>query len=310
MLGNLPHLDAAQSAFFARQLEEIDATLYSVKYGKLEALELVTTRPVNIGAESHTYRQFDRRGMAEITANYTTQSKRVDVDGKEFTSYLRSMRLSFGISIQEIRTAQFAGVDLDMMKVMAARRGIDEKLNQIALLGSAEHNLFGLFNQPNAGSYTVLADGTGSSALWTAKTPDQILRDLFGIVDFIPTATAEVEQCKRLLMPYSRFRLLSSRKASTTGAGDGTLTILGFFQTARPGVQVRGALFLDTAGAGSTARMVAYDPDPMNVRWLVAVPFESFPQQLHGMEYVTECHARCGGVIMSYPMTMAYGDGI
>ncbi len=307
MLGNLPHLDAAQSVFFSRQLEEIDATLYNVKYGQLEALELLTPKPVSPGAESHTYRQFDRRGMAEITSNYANQSKRVDVEGKEYTSYLRSMRLSFGISIQEIRNAQHAGTDLDMMRVMAARRGIDEKLNQIALLGSTEHNLYGLYTQPNASTYTVIADGTGSSALWSTKTADLILRDMFGIVDSIPTTTNEVEHPKRLLLPHSRLRLIQTKRM---GAGDGVLTVLGFFQVARPGIEVRGALFLDTAGATATARMVAYDPDVMNVRWLVAVPFESFPQQLVGMEYVTECHARCGGVIMSYPLTMAYGDGI
>lgn len=308
MLGKFPHMDTAQTVFFSRQLEEVDKTLYNVRYGKLEALELVEPKPMHPGAETYTYRQFDRRGLAEIVSNYQTQSKRVDVEGKEFTSYLRSIRVSFGISIQEIRAAQLAQSDLDMQKAMAARRSIDEKLNQIALVGSAEHGLFGLYNQPTAGSYTVPADGTGSSALWANKTSDLILRDMFGIVDQIPTNTAEVETAKRLLMPYSRHRLITSKKLST--AGDGTLTVLNFFNTARPGVQVRGALFLDTAGAGGLARMVAYDPDPMNLQWLVAVPFESFPTQLIGMEYVTECHARAGGVVLRYPLTMVYGDGI
>lgn len=308
MLGKFPHMDAAQTVFFSRQLEEIDKTLYNVKYGALEALQLVEPRPVNPGAETYTYRQFDRRGLAEIVSNYQTQSKRVDVEGKEFTAYLRSLRVSFGIGIQEIRAAQFAGSDLDMQKAMAARRAIDEKMNQIALLGSAEHVIYGLYNQPTAGSYTVPADGTGSSALWANKTSDLILRDMFGIVDQIPTNTAEVENAKRLLIPYSRFRQITRQKLS--GAGDGTMVILTHFQSARPGVQVRGALFLETAGAGGTARMIAYDPDPMNVQWLVAVPFESFPTQLIGMEYVTECHARAGGVVLRYPLTMVYGDGI
>jgi hypothetical protein len=86
--------------------------------------------------------------------------------------------------------------------------------------------------------------------------------------------------------------------------------VLTFFKTQRPDIEVRGALLLDTAGAGGTARMVAYDPSPVNVQWAVAVPFESFPPQLQGMEYVIECHARAGGVFMRYPLTMAYGDGI
>lgn len=308
MLGNFPHLDAAQSVFFARQLELVDATLYNVKYGKLEALELVTPKPIDPGAESYTYSQFDGRALATITSNYQTSSVRVDVEGKQFTAYLRSLRLSFGISIQEIRNAKFANTDLEQMKAMRARRGIDEKLNQIALLGSAEHGLFGLFNQPNAGIYTVPADGTGASTLWSTKSSDLILRDMYGAVDKIPQDTAEVESAKRLLVPHSRMRFLTTKKLS--GAGDGTMTVLTMFASARPGVTVRGALFLETAGVGGTARMIAYDPDPMNLEWLVAVPFESFPQQLLGMEYVTECHARAGGVVLRYPLTMVYGDGI
>jgi hypothetical protein len=307
MPSNFPHLDAAQTTFFLRQLEDIDARLYDVKYGRLEARELVNAKPINPGAESYTYRQFDRRGVAEIVSNYQTESRRVDVEGKEFTSILRSMRVSFGYNVQEIRAAQMAGTNLDAMKAMAARRAIDEQMNALALKGSAEHNLIGLFNQANAQTYTVPADGTASSALWSAKTADLILRDMFGIVDQIPTNTSEVERPTRLLLPYSRMRMITSKRM---GVGDGVLTVLGFFQVARPGIEVRGAMFLDTAGAGSTNRMVAYDPDPVILEWLVSIPFESFPPQLKGMEYVTECHARAGGVVMRYPLSMAYGDGI
>ena len=301
------HLDAVQTAFFSRQLEEIDTQLYEVKMADLEVRQLVDVKPINPGAESHTYRQFDKRGVAKIMANYASGSPRVDVDGKEYTATLKSVRDSFGYSIQEIRNASFAGLPLDAMKAMAARRAIDEKLNAIGLSGDSEFGLLGLFNQTNAQTYTVPADGTGSSALWANKTSDLILRDMFGIVDQIPTVTKEVEKPKRLLMPYSRFRLINSKRM---GSGDGTLTVLTFFKTQRPDIEVRGALLLDTAGAGGTARMVAYDPSPVNVQWAVAVPFESFPPQLQGMEYVIECHARAGGVFMRYPLTMAYGDGI
>lgn len=302
-----PHLDNTQSVFFARQLEEIEGTLYEVKMAELEARQLVDTKPISPGAESYTYRQFDKRGVAKVMSNYATSSPRADVDGKEYTAQLRSLRMSFGYSVQEIRAAQFAGTPLDSMKAMAARRAIDEGLNTIALLGSAEHNLIGLFNQPNAQTYTVPADGSGASALWSTKTVDLILRDMFGIVDQIPSNTFEREKPKRLLLSYTRLRLINRLRM---GTGDGVLTVLKFFETQRPDIQVRGALLLDTAGAGATQRMVAYDPSPINQQWLVAVPFETFPVQLQGMEYVTECHARAGGVIARYPMSMAYGDGI
>lgn len=301
------HLDAVQSVFFARQLEEIDGQIYNVKYGALEALELVSPKPLNIGAESYTYRAFDGKAVAKMTSNYANGSPRADVNGVEETSLVRSIRASFGYNFQEIRAAEMAKLPLDSMRAEMCRRSINEKLNSVALLGDAEHSLIGLFNQPSTTTFTVPADGTGSSALWINKSPDQILRDMFSTVDKVPETTAEIEKPKRLLMPYTSLRLINSKRM---GAGDGTLTVLKFFQTQRPDIEVRGALLLDLAGAGSTKRLMAYDPSRINLEWLLPIPFESFPPVLQGMEYVVECHARCGGVICRYPLSICYADGV
>lgn len=304
------NLDDAQTVFFRRQLEEIDQQLYDVKHGKLEALELVNTKPLNLGVESYTYRQFDKRGLAVITANYANGAPRADVEGKEFTSYIRSVREAYGFNIQEIRSASMAGLPLDAMKAMAARRAVEETLNRVGLLGDAEWSLIGLFNQPNASSYTI-PNGAALSPLWANKTGDEILEDLYGLVDSVPAATAEIEKVTRVLMPYSRYRLITRRRVGSTITGTvNNNKVLEEFLTVRPGIEVRGALFLDTAGAGGTARLVGYNPDRVNVEWLLPVPFESFPPQWNALEWTIECHARVGGVVMRYPLTMVYGDGI
>lgn len=299
------HLDDAQTIFFKRQLEEIDGQLYDIKYAKLEALELVSPKPLNPGANTYTYRMFDHRGMAVMTANYADGSPRSDVNGTETTVPVFPVRASFGYNVQEIRAAALAGQPLDAMKAMSCRRSINEKLNLVALLGDAEWGLIGLFNQASTNAYTVPATGTGSSKLWSTKTADQVLTDLFGIVDLIPTNTKEVENAKRLLMPYSLLRLINRMRVSTVS----DTTVLQFFKMQRPNIEVRGALYLDTAGASGVSRIMAYDPDRVNLEWLLPVPFESFPPQLKGLEYVIECHARVGGVVVRYPLTICYADG-
>lgn len=302
------HLDAASDLYFQRQLEEIDGRLFETKYGALEALQLVATKSLNPGAETYTWRRYDSRGQAKIMSNYASASPRANVNGVEASSKVKSVRASYGYNIQEIRAAAMHNLPLDPMEAMAARRAIDETLNTIGLLGDAEHNLVGLFNQPSAQDYTVPADGTAASALWSAKTADQILRDMFGICNMIPENTHEIENPKRLLMSYSRLRFISQKKVST--AGDGTMSVLDYFKSKMPQVEVRGALYLDTAGDASTQRMMAYDPNPINQEWLVPIPFETFPVERNKMEYTTECHARVGGVVCRYPLSMAYGDGI
>lgn len=301
-------LDANADIFFQRQLEEIDKRLFETKYGALEALTLVQAKPLHPGAESYTWRRYDSRGQAKIMSNYATASPRANVNGVEETSRVRSVRAHYGYNVQEIRAASMAGVPLDAMNAMAARRMVDETLNTVGLLGDSEFNLVGLFNQPNAQTYTVPADGTGASAEWADKTSDQILRDLFGMLEQVYTTTKEIERPKRILMSHAKLRFIAQKKLSS--AGDGTLSVLQYFQTKAPEVEVRGALFLDTAGDGGTERMIAYDPNPLNQEWLVPIPFETFPTERVGMEYKTECHARVGGVVCRYPLSMIYGDGI
>lgn len=308
-------LDAAQTVIFARQLEEIDGQLYDVKYAKLEALELVSAKALNPGAESYTYRQYDARAIAKFSSNYANGSPRADVSGLEFTAFVKSCRQSFGFNVQEIRAAAMAGLPLDAMRAMAARRGINEALNAVALQGNAEFGLPGLFSLSSTNTVTIPNGAVGASPLWSTKSGDEIVADMVACIDKIPTVTLEVENPKRLLMSYSRLRFIMGKRLNTTGAGapiagGGDRTVLEQIKQVRPGVEVRGALLLDTAGAGSTQRMMAYDPDRTNMEWLLPVPFESFPPQLQGMEWVIECHARAGGVVLRYPLTVCYADGI
>lgn len=301
-MATFPHLDSAQSVFFARQLEEIDAQNYDVKYAELEALQLVSAKKLSAGAETYTYRQFDGRAVAKMTSNYASGSPRADVSGKEFTSKVRSIRNSYGYNVQEIRAAQETNppTPLDAMKAATARRGIAETINRIALLGEAEHNIVGLFGQPNAQTYTI-AGGT-----WLVKSADAILDDMFGMVDQIPTVTKEIEKPNRLLIPWARLRLIGRKRIGT----DTTTTVLQFFQQQRPQIEVRGAMFLDTAGTGATARAMVYNSARENLELLLPIAFESFPPQLSGMEYTIENHARMGGVVVRYPLTVLYADGI
>jgi hypothetical protein len=307
-----PLLRGDAAVFFARELEEIDSTLYDVKYAELEAFQLVSPKKLGEATEQYTYRQYDGRGVAKMTSNYANGSPRADVEGVEFTSKVRSIRASFGYNIQEIRAARATGRPLENMRAIQARRAINEKINKVALLGDAEHNLIGLFNQPNVQTYTVPAvgneNGGTNSTQWIHKTGEQILDDLYGMVDQVPDTTVEIEKVTRLLIPYKRLRFISRKRAYTDGSDKAS--ILSVFQQERPDVQVRGALFLDTAGASSTCRAIGYNPASDHVELLLPIPFESFPPQLSGMEYVVECHARMGGVVNRYPLAMIYADGI
>lgn len=290
--------DAAYSTFFTRQLEMIDQKSYDIKKPKLEALELLNVEPVDPGAETYTYRQFDGRGVAKFVSDYSDGFPRVDVSGVEFTSKLKSVGDGWGISFQEMRASEMAQANLMNRKAAAAQRILMEKTNSVALSGDTEQGLYGLFNQPSA---TIVSGGTGS---WGSSTAAQILADMFLLVDSIPLLTKEAENPDTLLLPYGKLRLVGSKLLGTNS----DTTVLEYFRQQRPTIEVRGALNLETASAGGANRAVAYDKK--SVFWIVAVPMETMPVRQQGHETVTDYHARIGGVIAPYPLSIAYLDAI
>lgn len=304
------HLDAGESAFFARQLEEIRARTYDIKLIQLKARMLLPVdNSVNPGADVVTYRQFTPNGLAKIVTSYADDLPRNDVFGKEFTAKIRSVGASYGYNIQEIRAAQMTGLPLEQRKANVARRAVEETIDKIAQSGDADHGLVGFLNQANASIYTVPADGTGASALWSAKTPDLILRDMNGISSFIVQNTKEVEQPDTLLLPIAQYTRIATTPWNSANASN--VTILDMFLRNNPWVKMVEPWYaLAGAGAAGADRMVCYRRDPDALMLVIPQEFEQFPPQQRGLEFLIPCHARCGGVQVFYPLSIAYGDGI
>lgn len=299
--------DANESIFFARELEHIKSQTYDVKRPMLSAMDLI---PIDTsageGAEYITYRQYDTVGMAKIIANYANDLPRADVVAKEFSSPIRGIGNSYGYSIQEIRAANMVGKSLDARKATAARRAQDEKANQIAWSGDAEYNLPGFLNNANIPTYTVPADGTGTSKLWSNKTPDQILRDMNAMCTAPSVTTKGVHKVNELWLPIQQYAYIAQTVRST--ASD--LTILEAFKRGNPDVTVRQVVELEGAGAGATNRMVALERSAENFQLQLPMPFTQHSVQQDGLEFVVPCESRMGGVVVYYPLAFIFGDGI
>lgn len=297
-------LDDAQSLFFSRQLQMIDARMYETKYPDLEAEMFLPNRiQVPAGMDFYVRRQFDVRGEAVPMAGNEDGAPLINANASESTFKLEKWAGAYGFDIDEIAKSQETGVDLDGKLADGVRRMLAEKLNKVALLGLTARGIEGLFNVSNALTYSIPADGTGSSALFSAKTVDQVLRDLFGMADYSQNQTIDIESPKVMLLPKSTIRQLSVLRLGSVN----DTTVLAFFQAQRPNLKIMGANYLDTAGSGSTKRAVVYDPS--QVEWLVSVPFRSLAPQAEGFREVVNCMAKGGGVVTSYPKSIVYGDG-
>jgi hypothetical protein len=285
----------------------VKSRTYDRKYPNLRSREFVPLDPeIDNAIETIRLRSYTQVGVAKLLASYSEDLPRADVKANEETFSVRGLGASYGYNLQEIRAAAKAGVALDAKKAAAARRAIEVQIDRILALGDTATGLKGLLNQTNALTYTVPADGTGASALWTAKTPALIVRDMVGICEYIIAQTNEIEAPNMLLLPRAQYTLIRTTRFDTNS----DKTILQWFQATYPSVMVDTWYRMKGAGAGATDRMMAYTMSPDHLQGSVPQEFEQLPVQERGLEFVVPCHARIGGVQAYYPMAIAYGDGI
>lgn len=301
------NLDVNESAFFTRQLEHIKSKTYDVKYKSLKATMLIpVSTDAPVGADTITYRAFSKLGVAKIISDYAHDFPRVDTVGTETTVKVRSLGDSYGYSIKEIRRSQMAGTRLDSRRANVARRAIDELINTLAWDGDSNYDIQGFIDYPGITEYTLPNDGTGSLKTWASKSPDQIVRDVTGLVDAVVVTTNGVESPDTLLLPLALYNLLSNTRM--TDGND--KTIMTYIMDNNPHIKrIEWLTELTTAGAGSTTRIMIYARDPNNLTLEIPQPFEQFPAQWKGMEAEIPCHAETAGVIVYYPLSVAFADG-
>ncbi len=301
-------LDADESIFFGRELEKVKSKTYDILFPEYKAFSLIPMgEEVDPGAETIKYEQYEEVGIAQLLASYSDDVPRADIKGKEFRSAVKPLASSYAYNLQEIRAAKMAGKPLVQRKANAAKRAIDYKQNLIAFFGDSASGLLGLINHSNIQEYTIPADGSTSSKLWSLKTADQILRDMNGVCNQIFSVTKGVHSATTLLLPLQGYT-----KVATTMMGTAANeTILSFFLKTQPFVkEVTWLNELRSAGAGGAIdRMMAYMNSPDVLTLEIPQPFEQLPVQEDGFEFVTYCHQRTGGVIGYYPLAICFADG-
>lgn len=300
--------DANTQLFLERELESLESTLYNVRYPNLKARALIPPKfDYPRGTETITYKQYDMVGVAKIIANYANDLPRVSLTAKKFTSPVKRLGASYAFSIDDIDAAAMAGIPLDQMEAMAAKRAIDQKENQIAYFGDTSTGLPGFFTNPNIPTGTVDADGVGASPLWDNKDPELIIRDVNQLINDIKTNSLGVELPNTVLFPVTAMAKLAS---SPISAAVPNTTILDFLKKVHPYITLWDELNeLETAGSGGTRMMVAYDRNPMTLRMPIPADFQVFPAQEKGLEFEIPVSEKVGGTIVSYPLACNFLDG-
>lgn len=298
-------LDAGESAFLENQLEHMLSQMFEVQYAELKARSLL---PVNTeadpGAEFITAETWDMHGAAKILASYADDIPRVDVDATKTAYPVITIGAGYGLSIDEIESALLAGKNLSGKKAMAAREADERKLDYIAAFGDAGTGVGGFLNNSNVPSQTAANPGSGTT--WEVKTPAEILADLQEIVGDMIADTNEKEVPDTIVLPATSYALIA--QTQMTGINE---TVLSFFLKTSP--YIRNVVQwhrLETAGAGSTKRMVAYRRDPSKLELHIPLEYQQLSPQPRNFEMVVPTRLKTAGCTIYKPYSVRYVDAI
>ncbi|WP_426235853.1 DUF2184 domain-containing protein [Pararhizobium sp. DWP1-1-3] len=310
--------DAQQVAmsFLIRQASLIEPTVYAIRYQDIQYAQLI---PVDTSApewiQSVTYFSMDAVGQAQWFNGNAQDVPKVELTREKFETTVSMAALGYGYNLEELGTAQLLGMNLSSDKASSARRIAEEKIDSVAFVGDAAKGYSGLVNASTPTATTAPADGTGSATTFASKTPDQILRDINGQLTGIFTGTLGAEIADTLLLPYTVLLDLSTRRIDAVNQ----TTILEWIErnniytrTTGQALTIRGVFgFLDTAGSGSTKRMVAYRRSPEVLKMHIPMPFKFLPAWQTGpIRFDVPGIFRVGGVDIRRPKSVRYLDGV
>jgi hypothetical protein len=192
-------------------------------------------------------------------------------------------------------------------KAAAANLVAQQFVYNIVMTGSTPKNTTGLVNN---GSVPA-ANATNGS--WGTATPANILADVNQALNDVMTNSKETAHANALLLPTTAFLVLNNTVLTSTNN-----SVLSFIKTnnsytavtGQP-LDIRPSRALETAGASSTRRMVAYEKSPDNLEFFLPGMFEFLPPfAFSSMSYRIDGIMNVGQLEIYRPKTLSYRDNI
>lgn len=309
MLKNIENLDANETIFFQRQLEYLKSKTYDVKYAKLSAAEIFSfdTETPQF-ATTIKFHYYDSFGMAGVVTDYSQDLPSVEINGKEDSSIIRDLGVTFSFPWKSVKESAALGIDLSMKKQIAAQRAIMEKHDQLFWLGDSTYNITGVLSHPNIPNATVVQNAGATSTLWANKTGIEILNDLTSAVTDIITLTKGVERPNFLALTATRAQKMRNTYVGT-GAGS-SQSVMKQFKEDYPDIQIFEVQRLAGAFTGGAEGFLLGHNSPEYIQLQAPIPYEQLDVQAKGLMYEVPVLASNGGVTIYYPLAFTKKYGI
>jgi hypothetical protein len=289
--------DAQQAAgFIVPPLYRMHTAVLEQKYPSFDYPGLV---PINTDGDMWDIGTLVHSGDLAGAANYLSGKgfdiPNVSVNLQQGTSDFFLAGAGYELSLQEVNRCSRMGVPIDSRKASGARLIAEKFVYDRVITGSTVKNFKGLIN--NASVPTANAP-TGT---WGTATAAQILADVNTVLNDVITNSGETAMPNALLLPTAKFlSLLTFIKQNNS-----------YTAITNQPLDIRPSRELTTAGASSTARMVAYEKSPDNMEFFLPGMFEFLPAfPISSMSWRVDGLMNVGQLEIYRPKTVSYRDNI
>jgi hypothetical protein len=302
-------------AFLTPQLHRIEAEVYMTRYPSFDITEFM---PVDTSGDmwdvGTLVYSMDNIGQAKFLAAGAFDVPYADTKMSQNVRNYHLAGIGYEWNTQEMQRAAKLGRSLPSDKALAAGQAADVFVYKVAMTGQnpagvSEKGWTGFTNNGSVPSAQVPADGTGSLRTFASKTPDQVLRDVNELITSVEVNTGEVHVANAVTFPTSIYDYLATTRITGT-----SMTIMAFLlanNVAGPGLKIKKSRALETAGTGGTKRMIAYDFNPLVLKFHLPGAHQFLPPfQKGSLLYEVAGIMNVGGTEVRLPKAMSYRDGM
>ena len=308
--------DAAETnqVFFNQQLTHILSRVFMIKHKQVRYREYFNiNNEGDAGTRSIRMYVWDFVGTAKVIGHYADDLPSAGAGAAEVTVPVIWIGNSWHISWQETMEAQRAGTNLSSMRAMGADLGMEIKMNNI-MFGTdeeaADAGVYGLFNNPNIPTSTVVA-GAGGSTEWASKTADEILLDLNGSIGGITEATFNSHVPNKVGLPLAQWNDIATRRLNTFS----DTTVLEYLVSKSPYLSGMDSIVVmqelrGSSAAGTDQMLIWEDTDEVSEGY---IPYEKnvpMGTQIDGLAFKTPMVMSTAGLDVRFPLAYQKVAGI
>jgi hypothetical protein len=273
--------------------------------------KILSTTPVALGARIVTLSKANVYGRAAfVTWGNTQDIPTVDVFIEEVSIPVHPLKIKYGVTEDEILSANFAGIDVRSPRVEAASQAMLDRIDDVGYIGVPKLNIYGIANQPNANIIVPSATGAGGLTTFASKDAEGCADMLFALVTEAGRVSRNAYKTTTILIPVDTHYTLSNKRSLAQHGKTALEIFYDSISQVYSDIKVLPCPYLDTAGPGGTPIAIAFSPNPKHIGYVRVGGLKMSPVETYMGTMEGRMSAYLAGIFASQQISVSQMSGI